>query len=87
MEINWVDVTSSNISQIAHDEETKVFSVKFTNGGVYSYNDVDRDIFETIQTVPSVGRYFNMMIKAYHDHTKWSSEADLAEHIEQRRSA
>lgn len=84
--MKWIEVTSSNISEVFYDEETKVFAVKFHNGGLYSYDGIDRDIFETIQTVPSVGRYFNMMIKAYHDHKKWYSEADLTNYIAELRS-
>jgi len=84
LKIDWVDVTSSNVAKVAHDPDTEVFMVQFTNGGLYSYDGVGHDIFETIQTVPSVGRYFNMMVKAYHDHKKWSSEAELVNYLAQK---
>lgn len=82
VKLDWVDVTSSNISQVAYNPDSRVFCVRFRDGGVYSYDGVDRDIFNTIQTVPSVGRYFNMMVKAYHDHLKWANEAGLVDHIQ-----
>jgi len=80
-ELKWVEVESSNISAVAYDNDTSILGVKFTSGSVYSYSDVSPDIFETMPHVPSVGRYFNMMVKTLHDYKKWSNEAELSEYI------
>ena len=85
--IEWVDVESSSLSKIAYDEPSGVFAVRFTNGGLYGYDGVPRDIFDQMPHVPSVGRYFNMMVKVGHSCVKFADEAELAEYIEARRSA
>lgn len=85
--ISWVGVTSSNISQVAYDDNTKTLIVQFSNGGLYSYSNVDHDIFVTMQSVPSVGRYFNMMVKAVHDYQKWTSEPELLQFLKDQQAA
>lgn len=84
--IEWVDVTSSNLAQIAHDEQSGLFAVRFSNGGLYGYKKVGRDIFDAMPNVPSAGRYFNMMVKVGHDFVKLDNEAELLELIERERA-
>jgi hypothetical protein len=55
---------SSMISSCAYDSDTKELTVTFSNGREYIYTDVDKSIFNAMETTTSVGKYFNS-IKGY----------------------
>lgn len=61
-EIQWHDVTSSNISALSHEGNT--LFVKFKNNAVYSYANVPKALFIQILEAASVGRTFNELIKS-----------------------
>lgn len=82
--INWTEVTSSNIACVALINDT--LCVRFTSGALYTYDDVDEQTFQTLCNVPSVGHYFNLMIKTFHHYNHWLSEQDLENYVS-RRSA
>lgn len=50
---------SQMLYSCSYDSETKELTVTFRNGKDYTYVDVDKSIFDTMQTTSSVGRYFN----------------------------
>ena len=58
-----IPVTSSNVAEVGHDEETEVLEVQFKGGAVYQYRGVPRDVFDELVTARSVGRYFNDQVK------------------------
>ena len=59
----WTLVTSSNISAIAYHNEQLL--CKFTNGTIYTYEDVPELIFERMKVAESVGRFFHAEIKPH----------------------
>jgi hypothetical protein len=60
--ISHVPVSSSVISSVGHDEESKTLEVKFKNGKVYTYAGVTLDEFESFVGAESVGKHFNTHI-------------------------
>jgi hypothetical protein len=63
-------VSSSNISAIGHDSETRILYVAFRNNSVYLYHDVDADKHAALMKADSVGGYLNAHIKGAHKFTK-----------------
>lgn len=56
-------IKSSQIAEVGHDAEASMLYVKFNNGGVYSYGNVDTGLFQDLITAPSVGSFFSANIK------------------------
>jgi len=60
----WVVVKgSSNIAAYAYDEKTEELTVKFHNGGVYTYSEVPLELPKEWEMASSKGRYFHLVIK------------------------
>lgn len=80
--INWIEVDSSNIKHVGYEEDSRCLFVRFHNGGLYVYDDVDMEVFMSLQLANSVGSYFNNAVKAAgYSYVKCVDEADLAHHI------
>ena len=61
-------VESSNLASIGYDEKTKTLEIEFHSGGIYEYDDVEKEVFEELMNAESHGRYFMSMIRgAYSD--------------------
>ena len=73
----WTDVDSSNIESVAFNEGSKTLVVKFNSGAIYSYDDVDMDIYVDLVHAKSVGQFLNQMIKGRYAYHRWFSEQDL----------
>lgn len=56
-------VSSSNIAEIGFDENISVLYIRFNNGQLYSYDDVPESVYNDLQPVPSIGRYFHQNIR------------------------
>ena len=56
-------VSSSDIASIGYDAATQTLEIGFHATGVYRYFSVPPDVFETIRTTPSPGKYFLQSIK------------------------
>jgi hypothetical protein len=56
-------VASSNIATLAHDRKTKEMRVRFNNGKVYVYDNVDDQEFQDFLDAPSTGRHFATVIR------------------------
>lgn len=81
----WTEVDSSNVEAVAFDEETGIMPVRFHNGGLYSYEGVDMDVYVDLIHAESVGKYLNQAVKGVYEFTKWDSEAELLGELEKRR--
>lgn len=79
--LDWTDVGSSNVQCVAYDEQSNTLAVLFTNGGLYSYDDVAMDVYVDMTHAESVGKFLNQMIKGRYSYAKWFSERELLEHI------
>lgn len=63
--MNWKTVESSNLDALAY--EGGLFFVRFKNGGVYQYSNVDPDTVHAIESAESIGRAFFQLVKAQPD--------------------
>lgn len=50
---------SSMIASASYDSDTEELTVYFRNSRDYVYIDVDKSIFDAMQSSGSVGKYFN----------------------------
>ncbi len=65
---DYVDLDSSNIA--AAKLEGNTLYVKFKNGSVYSYDGVDRAMFDQLTQAASVGKFFAANIKNNYSYRK-----------------
>ena len=56
-------VTSSDIASIGYDAATQTLEIEFHATGLYRYFSVPPDVFETIRSTPSPGKFFLQNIK------------------------
>ncbi|MDD5650844.1 MAG: KTSC domain-containing protein [Candidatus Nanoarchaeia archaeon] len=63
-------VKSSNINKIGHDEHSQVLRVEFSNGNLYEYYDVKKEIYEKLQKAESVGSFFSKNIRNSYKYKK-----------------
>ena len=69
----FVDVISSNVEAVAHNEEGSVLLVRFKGGSVYEYAGVPADTYVDLLAAPSVGRFLNQHIKGNYPYQKVST--------------
>lgn len=73
----WTDVDSSNVGSVAFDETSKTLVVRFNSGAIYSYADVEQDVYTDLVHAKSAGQFLNQMIKGRYAYLKWFNEQDL----------
>lgn len=54
---------STSLRSCAYDSDSRKLDITFRNGGVYTYEDVPEDVFESLRDAPSPGIYFHQNIK------------------------
>jgi hypothetical protein len=59
-------VDSSVIHSIGYDERRRLLRVRFHNGRTYSYLGVEPLEYRALLASPSIGKYFNEVIKPAH---------------------
>ena len=69
-EDNFQAVQSSNLSDVVYDESTQVLTVTFTNGSVYTYDDVPEDVHQELMEASSKGSYFHENIRMDYNYTQ-----------------
>jgi KTSC domain len=57
-------VTSSALSSVGYDPETKVLEVGFPSKAVWRYADVPQEVFDRFMRAESLGRFFASDIRA-----------------------
>jgi len=72
MAMEFTAVESTQISQIGYDEETLEAQVEFSNGSVYRYTGVPKDVIDGIINAGSPGRAFNATLKWGYSYQKVS---------------
>lgn len=63
---------SSNIARLAHQGDT--LWVEFHGGSVWKYSGVDHHLYTNLLAAPSIGKFFNELIKR----VKVGEKADLS---------
>ncbi len=66
------NVDSSTIQGIAFD--TNKLFVKFTSGSIYEYSNVPKELFESLKTAESKGRFFGTNIKNKFEYKRLTEE-------------
>lgn len=79
--LTWTDVGSSNVQSVTYHPESRTLGVLFTNGGLYSYDGVEEDVYVSMVHAESVGRYLNQMVKGRYAYLRWFSEQELLAHM------
>lgn len=69
-DVSKVDISSSNISAVAHDEKDKVLRVWFNNGAVYDYVSVPRSTYTGLIGAESAGKYFHAHVRNAFEYRK-----------------
>jgi len=77
--MQMVSVKSTNISQIGYEENAvvsmnkkpqNILKVVFTSGFTYDFYDVEKEVYESLLSADSVGKYFNQNIKNQYSYEK-----------------
>ncbi len=61
--MDFVPVSSSNISAIGYDNDSLTLAIEFKNGSVYHYSGVPQEEHAGIMNAESKGKYLNSNIK------------------------
>ena len=70
VDVEMIDVTSSNVAAVGYEPKSKTLVVDFNNGTRYEYYDVDVDVFNELKDSPSVGGYLFTDIKGIYDYNR-----------------
>lgn len=62
-ELNLKDVQSSNIEKIGYNEEFKNLYIKYKSGRVYAFENVPKELYESLDKAESKGSFMNSNIK------------------------
>ena len=57
------NVKSTDLSSIGYDELNLILEIEFNSGGVYRYFAVPKEIFDSLMSASSHGKFFNANIK------------------------
>jgi len=57
-------VVSGNIKTVGYDEAEMLLEIEFSSNAIYRYSNVPKDIYEAFVGAESLGRYFQMAIRA-----------------------
>ena len=57
-------VNSSAIAEVGYDKTTGTLKIVFNNGSEYEYADFEEARYKEMLKAPSIGRYYNMNIRA-----------------------
>ncbi len=61
--MNWVSVTSSNLSAVAYEQSTMTLFIRFKDGGTYAYDGVPANVHSSLMKASSHGSYLASHIK------------------------
>ena len=68
--IDRTPVKSSNVKSVGWNPDDKTLSVEFSDGSIYNYSDVEKDIHEGLVSAKSVGSFLHKHIKGKYKHSK-----------------
>jgi hypothetical protein len=79
--LNWESVDSSNVDKVAYDENSQTLAVRFRSGSLYTYHEVEKEIYHQMVGAESVGQYLNRVVKPMFNYNKWSDEKELLDFL------
>jgi hypothetical protein len=63
-------VSSNNLRSVGYDLETQTLEISFKSGGIYQYYYVPENIYQSLMTAVSKGKYFAAYIKNKYRHRR-----------------
>lgn len=63
--MDFIPVTSSDLSEVAYNPSTQQLEIIFHSGGIYLYNGVTQTEYQGLMSANSKGRYFHAFIKQH----------------------
>lgn len=60
-----IPVTSTTMTSVGYDPETRILAIEFTGGEIYQYLEVPEEMFRDLLAAESKGRYFNLEFKPH----------------------
>ena len=66
-----VDIKSSNLKSASYDTETKILTVTFNNGNIYTYENVPWEVFTKFRMSESQGKFFVSEISRKYTYKKF----------------
>ena len=61
--MNFIPVSSSDLSQVGYDKSKSELTIIFKSGGVYTYLNVPESVYTGLLGADSQGKYFHAYIK------------------------
>lgn len=58
-----IPINATNIAEIGYEPETMLMQIRFRNGWLYSYANVEPETYSAFQSSDDPGRYFAEIIK------------------------
>ena len=68
--MNRTPVSSSNLSSVGYDENSRILEIEFNDGSVYTYSNVPISIYEGLMAASSHGKYFHQHIRDVYQYTQ-----------------
>ncbi len=65
-DLNWIVVSSTNVSRVAYDDVNQYLYVEFLNGSMYLYKNVPSNEFDLFLQATSQGTYLAHHIKPHY---------------------
>lgn len=65
-----IKVNSSDINAVDYDYQRKTLTILFHSGGKYEYYNVPLNVYNSLLSAESKGRYFDKFIKHYYQYRK-----------------
>lgn len=69
-DIKMQSVSSSNLTAVGYDEESKTLRVTFRSGPTYEYKGVPKRTYEELMSADSLGSYFHSNIRSDFPYSK-----------------
>ena len=63
-------VSSSAISSVGYDRKGRVLELEFSSGGVYDYYEVPPEVYESLMSAESKGRFVSEQIRGQYPSEK-----------------
>lgn len=68
LEMNMIPVISSDLNAVGY--ENGILYIRFNSGGLYCYSGVPLNVFNSLLSAGSKGRYFHAFIKGRYPHRR-----------------
>lgn len=67
-------VSSSAISSVGYDPKERVLELEFSSGGVYEYYEVPPEVYESLMSAESKGRFISEQIRGQYPSTRTDTD-------------